>query len=48
MRTYLARCTLRNGARTTLHVLATSSCAAILVAIDTFGETLRTCSCKPA
>ena len=48
MSTYLARYTLRNGARGVLHVIATSSCHAVIVAIDTFGDALRTCSVRPA
>ena len=48
MRTFLARYTLRNGARGVLHVIAACSCDAVVTAIDTFGEQLRTCSVKPA
>ncbi|WP_157604322.1 hypothetical protein [Rhizobacter sp. Root1221] len=43
-RLFLAKYTLRNGARGTLHVIATCSCDAVVVAIDTFGGNLRTCS----
>lgn len=48
MRTFLARYTLRNGARGVLHVIALCSCDAVLRAIDTFGDQLRTCSVRPA
>ena len=48
MKTYLARYTLRNGARGVLTVIAACSCDAVITAIDTFGLALRTCSVKPA
>ena len=48
MKRYVARYTLRNGARGVLHVIARSSCDAVITAIDTFGERLRTCSVRPA
>ena len=48
MNTYFARYTLRNGGRGVLTVIATSSCAAVMVAIDTFGDALRKCSVRPA
>lgn len=48
MSTYQARYTLRNGAVGVLTLLASSSCGAILIAIDTFGEQLRTCSARRA
>ena len=47
MTTYLARYTLRNGVQGVLTLIAGSSCAAILIAIDIFGEQLRTCSARP-
>lgn len=47
MKTYLARYTLRNGVRGTLTIIATSSCAAILTTLDTFGEQVRCCSARP-
>lgn len=47
MTTYLARYTLRNGVQGVLTLIAGSSCAAILIAIDTFGEQLRCCSARP-
>lgn len=40
--------TLRDGSRGVLHVLTTSSCAAIVIALDTLGDTLRTCSARLA
>ena len=46
-RAFSARYTLRNGSGGVLVLLATSSCAAILIAIDTFGTRLRTCSALP-
>lgn len=48
VRTYLARYTLRDGARGVLHVIAACSCDAVITAIDTFGEQLRTCSVRAA
>lgn len=48
MQRFLARYTLRNGARGVLHVLALCSCDVVVVALDTFGEALRTCSVRPA
>ena len=47
MKTYLTRYTLRNGTAGVLTLIAASSCAAILIAIDLFGEQLRTCSSRP-
>jgi len=44
---YSLRYTLRNGARGVLTVLASSSCAAILTALDVFGDALHTCSVRP-
>lgn len=40
--------TLRNGHRGTLTCLAASTTAAILVALDTFGDSLRTASARTA
>lgn len=48
MKHYLARYTLRNGARGTLHVLTRSSWDAIDIAIQLFGDSLRRCSALPA
>jgi hypothetical protein len=48
MKHYLARYTLRNGARGVLHVVAACSCDAVITAIETFGEALRTCSVRAA
>ena len=48
MTVYLVRYTLRNGTRAVLHVPTTSSCAAVIVALDTCGDALRTCSVRPA
>ena len=48
MKTYLARYTLRNGARGVLHVIAACSCDVVITAIDIFGERLRCCSVRPA
>jgi len=47
MRAYLASYVLRNGQRGELTLIAASSCAAIVQAIDHFGELLRTCSARP-
>jgi len=47
-RRFLARYTLRNGASGTLDVIASHSCDAIVIALDLFGEALRTCSARPA
>lgn len=46
MTRYLAAYTLRNGTRGVLSVIAHKSCDAILMAIDTFGDQLRTCSAR--
>jgi hypothetical protein len=48
MKTYLARYTLRDGGRGVLHVIAACSCDVVITAIDTFGESLRTCSVRLA
>ena len=48
VRLYRAAYTLRNGTRGVLHVLARNTCGAVVIAIDTFGEQLRTCSARPA
>lgn len=48
MNTYFARYTLRDGGRGVLTVIASSSCAAVVVAIDLFGDALRKCSVRPA
>lgn len=48
LRAFSARYTLRNGTAGVLTLLAHSSCAAILIAIDTFGTQLRTCSALPS
>ena len=45
MNAYTLRYTLRNGARGVLTMLASSSCAAVITAIDLLGDQLRTCSC---
>lgn len=46
-RLFLAKYTLRNGTRGTLHVIAASSCDAVVVTMHTFGGNLRTCSARP-
>ena len=48
MRTYLATCVLRNGARVVLTVIGSHTVDAINAAIDAFGDRLRTCSAKPS
>lgn len=45
---YAAVYTLRNGTRGVLDLIASSSCAAILTALDTFGDALRSCSARRA
>lgn len=47
MRAFLLRYALRNGTRGELTVIERSSCAAIVQALDTFGEALRSCSARP-
>lgn len=47
MRAFLTKCRLRNGARVVLTILATSSCQAIVIAQDTFGDALHVCSARP-
>jgi len=47
-RHFLAAYKLRNGARGTLDVLAASSCDAIVVALDLFGDALQMASARPA
>jgi hypothetical protein len=48
MRLFIARIRLRDGTRIALTILAASSCAAILIAQDTYGEALQVCSARPA
>lgn len=48
MTRYLAAYILRNGTRGVLSVIARNSCEAIVIALDTFGVQLRTCSARPA
>ena len=43
---YAAVYTLRNGTRGVLDLIASSSCAAILTALDTFGDRLCSCSAR--
>lgn len=47
MRAFLTKCRMRNGACVVLTVVASSSCAAIVIALDTFGEALQVCSARP-
>lgn len=47
MKLYHARYTLRNGTCGALTLLAASSCAAVVMVLDTFGESLRTCAVRP-
>jgi hypothetical protein len=44
----LVRYTLCNGTRGTLDVIAASSCDGIEIALELFGDALRTCSARPA
>jgi hypothetical protein len=46
MRCYLVTYRLRNGARNTLHLIARSSCDAVITVMDLFGEQLRVCSAR--
>lgn len=46
-RHFIARYVLRNGARGSLSVIATDSCAAVIAAMDLFGELLGRVSAKP-
>jgi hypothetical protein len=48
MRAFITRCRLRNGVSVVLTVIATSSCSAIVIAQDTFGDALQVCSARPA
>lgn len=48
MRAFTVVYTLRNGATGTLPCLARCTTDAILMALDTFGATLRTCSARVA
>jgi hypothetical protein len=48
LHTHIVTYALRNGARGVLHVLADSTCAAILVAHDHFGHALRRASARRA
>lgn len=43
MKRFVARYTLRDGTRGSFHALAACSCDVVITAIDTFGESLRTC-----
>lgn len=47
MRAFLTKCRLRNGVSLVLTVITTSSCSAIVIAQDTFGDALRVCSARP-
>jgi hypothetical protein len=40
--------TLCNGSRGTLDVIAASTCDGIDIALELFGDRLRTCSARPA
>lgn len=44
----LVRYVLRNGTRGAVHVLATSTTAALVQCIDLFGEAVRFCSARAA
>lgn len=46
LRLITVRYTLRNGARGTLPCLAQRTADAICMAIDTYGQQLRTCSAR--
>lgn len=47
-RNFVARYTLQDGTQGVLRVIAHCSCDALVIAIDTFGDQLRTCSARPA
>ena len=46
MKVFVTKYQLRNGASGVLHVIASSSCAAIVYAMDLFGESLRCCAAR--
>lgn len=48
MHPFIANYRLRDGQRGRLHILAASSCDAVIAAIDAFGEQLKACSVRPA
>lgn len=48
MRIILITYTLRNGARGTLHCIASSTTDALVIALDMFGAALRTCAARAA
>ena len=48
MKVFVTRYRLRNGASGVLRVIAASSCAAIVHAMDLFGDALRCCAARPA
>lgn len=48
MRAITLTYTLRNGHRGTLVCVASSTAAAILIALDVFGPSLRTCGARGA
>lgn len=48
MRAVIVTYTLRDGRRGQLHGLMPSTCAALLSAIDLFGDLLRTASARAA
>ncbi len=48
MKPYIASYRLHDGMRGRLHILAATSCDAVIAAIDAFGEQLKTCSVRPA
>lgn len=47
-RTFLASYCLRNGHRGTLDVIGFSSCHVVMIALETFGEMLRSVAVRPA
>lgn len=47
-RHFIASYVLRNGARGALSVMADSSCSAVLIALDQFGERIQRLSVRPA
>ena len=48
MKHYIASYRLHSGRCGTLHVLATTSCDALIAAMDAFGDQLCHCSARPA
>lgn len=47
-RPYLARYRLANGARGTLHIIAATSCDAVMTVLELFGDRVHAISVKAA